>query len=167
MHLKEVYYFPHDANARHDPNILQMRSVYGAEGYGWYWMLVEKMREENSYKLRLNGKHSINGVAIELCSEPENIKRFIDDCINEFELFRTDGEYFWSDSLLRRMALREEKSFKARIGAMARWEKEREKDANAVQSQCERSAVAMQGKERKGKERKQGNLAHAVLADLR
>ncbi len=31
---KDAYYFPHDCNARNDPKILALRSVFGAEGYG-------------------------------------------------------------------------------------------------------------------------------------
>lgn len=31
---KDAYFFAHDCNARNDPKILALRSVYGAEGYG-------------------------------------------------------------------------------------------------------------------------------------
>ena len=31
---KDAYFFSHDCNARNDPKILALRSVYGAEGYG-------------------------------------------------------------------------------------------------------------------------------------
>ena len=48
---KDAYFFSHDCNARNDPKILALRSVYGAEGYGVYFMLVEILREQPEYKL--------------------------------------------------------------------------------------------------------------------
>lgn len=46
---KDAYFFSHDCNARNDPKILALRSVYGAEGYGVYFMLVEILREQPEY----------------------------------------------------------------------------------------------------------------------
>ncbi|MDQ7860585.1 DUF4373 domain-containing protein [Peribacillus frigoritolerans] len=53
---KDAYYFTHDSNARHDPKVTAMRGVYGSEGYGWYWMLIEMLRESNDYKLDMHSK---------------------------------------------------------------------------------------------------------------
>ena len=47
---KDAYFFSHDCNARNDPKILALRSVYGAEGYGVYFMLVEILREQPEYQ---------------------------------------------------------------------------------------------------------------------
>ena len=63
---KDAYYFSHDANARRDPRIAQMMSVYGFEGYGWYWALVEMMREQAQYKLDISGKYFYHGLSNEL-----------------------------------------------------------------------------------------------------
>lgn len=41
---KETYYFSHDLNARNDPKILILRSVYGLEGYRRYWVLIGRLR---------------------------------------------------------------------------------------------------------------------------
>ena len=35
---KDAYFFAHDCNARNDPKVLALRSVYGTEGYGLYFM---------------------------------------------------------------------------------------------------------------------------------
>lgn len=51
---KDAYFFSHDCNARNDPKILALRSVYGAEGYGVYFMLVEILREQPEYRLSVN-----------------------------------------------------------------------------------------------------------------
>ena len=127
---KEAYYFSHDSNARHDPKITAMRGVYGSEGYGWWWMLVEMMREADEYKLDIKSKYAFNAYAMQLQCECNAIASFVHDCINEFNLFSSDGEHFWSDSLLRRMEIRDEKSKKARESANARWKKQ-QKNANA------------------------------------
>lgn len=103
MAKQDVYWFKHDANARRDHKILMLRAVYGAQGYGWWWMLLEMMRESSGYKLKLAGKYAIPTLAQELGAEPDRLKEFIEDCIEEFELFETDSEYFWSPSLLNRM----------------------------------------------------------------
>jgi len=134
---KDAFYFSHDSNARLDEKMLQMRSAYGAEGYGMYWMLIEKMRDTTNYKLSIKGKYSNQAMASDLQVEPVKLKSFIEECINEFKLFQTDGKLIWSESLLRRMSLMEEKSSKARQSAMARWNKNEESssiDANAMRT---------------------------------
>jgi len=118
---QEVYWFKHDGNARRDQKILEMRLVYGAEGYGWYWMLIELMREATDYKLKLSGKYAIPTLAKELGAEPDKLKQFIDDCIKEFELFQGDDKYFWSPSLIKRMSVYDEKVEQCRAAVNKRW----------------------------------------------
>lgn len=119
--MKEAFYFSHDCNAANDPKILAMRSVYKASGYGWYWILIEMMRQQEDYRLSMKGKYVWNALATQLQCEPDEAHSFITDCIDEFDLFATDREYFWSESLLRRMKIREEKSDKARQSAANKW----------------------------------------------
>lgn len=151
-HVKDSFYFSHDSNARSDPKILALRSVYGMEGYGRFWVLVEMMREQPDHKLRLNGNYTSKAIAMELQCDEDTAIKFVHDCIEKFELFETDGEYFWSNSLLRRMELRMEKSEKARQSAAARWNnaKKCERNTNAMRTHSER--YARKGKERKEKE---------------
>jgi hypothetical protein len=120
--MKEAYYFSHDANARHDPKILAMRSVYGTEGYGWYWIVVEMLREQENYKIKI-GKYTWNALAMQMQCNADTAHKFVSDCIEEFELLHSDNEYFWSNSLLKRMNKKNEKSEKARKAAAARWGK--------------------------------------------
>lgn len=146
---KDAYYFSHDSNARHDPKITAMRSVYGSEGYGWYWMLIEMMREADGYRLEMQGKYTFNAYAMQMHSDCNTIERFVHDCINEFYLFASDGSQFWSESLLRRMDIREKTSEVRRSAANKRWGKSK-RDANASSI----DAKAMQGKESKRNESK-------------
>ncbi|MEK5089087.1 DUF4373 domain-containing protein [Paenibacillus sp. FSL M8-0228] len=163
--MKEAYYFSHDSNARHDPKITAMRGVYGSEGYGWYWILVEMMRESNGYKLDMRSKYAYYAFASQMQCDSETAYKFIQDCITEFDLFAADATHFWSASLLRRMEKKEEKSEKARKAAEARWGKktapdkgsseptendECDLDANAYADESKNDAL----KESKGKESK-------------
>lgn len=123
MARNETYWFKHDFNARRDQKILEMRSVYGAEGYGWWWMLIEMMRESSDYKLKLSGKYAIPTLAKELDTDPTQLQQFIDDCIHEFELFQSDKKTFWSPSLMRRMTAYNDVIEKRREAANSRWNK--------------------------------------------
>ena len=47
---KDAYYFKHDAHARHDPKIRALINKYGLDGYGKFWVIIEMLREETTYK---------------------------------------------------------------------------------------------------------------------
>ena len=118
--MKDAYYFTHDSNARNDPKILAMRSVYGAEGYGWFWMIVEILREQNGYALEANDYFTAS-LALELHEDEAKIKAFISDCTSKFHLFFIEKNKFTSVSLLRRMAYLDQKREQARSAALSRW----------------------------------------------
>jgi len=125
---KDAYFFPHDCNARNDPKILAMRSVYGSAGYGWYWMIIEMFREEESHRLYLN-KYTYDALAIQMQCDRSTVEKYIADCCTEFKnsgstLLTTDGEFLWSDAFLRRMKLVDIKREKARESAIIRWKTE-------------------------------------------
>ena len=142
---KEAYYFSHDANAKEDPKILQLRMEMGWEGYGLFWAIIEMLRNESDFRMRTHYK----GIAFALQTQEDSIKRLI----NDFDLFQLNEQYFWSESLLKRMELKEERSEKARESAKKRWN--RDIDANAMRTHSERNANAMQLKESKVKEIKE------------
>jgi hypothetical protein len=139
---KEAYYFSHDSNAKDDPKILQLRMELGWEGYGLFWALIELLRNESDYRMRTHYK----SIAFALQTQEDTIKKLI----NDFDLFVIDEQCFWSESLLKRMELKEERSEKARESAKKRWNQNN--DANAMRTHSEGNADAMQLKERKGKE---------------
>lgn len=161
--MQNEKYFSHDANAHQDPKILALRAVYGWEGYGMFWVFVEMMRQQEDYKLPL-GKYGWNMYAVALGKTPEEIEKFITDCINEFHLFETDGEYFWSNSLRERMKKMEEeiekRVQKAKKAAQSRWEKKQKSpkenatamqenevsNADVLSKQCLSNAQAMHKK---------------------
>ena len=141
---KEAYYFSHDANAKDDPKILQLRMNLGWEGYGLFWGLIELLRNQPDYRMQ---KHYMS-IAYALHTDQKKIESIV----NDFDLFARDQEFFWSESLLKRMELKEERSEKMRNAARKRWDKD--VDAEAMQKHSKSNAEAMQLKEIKEKESK-------------
>lgn len=150
---KDAYYFPHDCNARNDPKVLALRSVYGAEGYGVYFMLVEILREQPDYKLQVT-KYLYHALAMQMQIDASTLQKIVDDCCNEFTdgddntLLINDGEYLFSASLLRRMERVDDISRLRKEAAQKRWKDLKDQpckdlskddgcneDANALQKQ--------------------------------
>lgn len=149
--MKKAYYFSHDSNARRDPKILAMREVFGAEGYGWWWMLIEILREQAGYLLPKT-KFVWKTLASEFQTSSDEAKNFVEACIKEFELLSETEKYIWSDSLLRRMQKMDQVIEKKRQAAQKRWDKEKDisepgdqhtRDANALQMKCNSTSYAM------------------------
>jgi Domain of unknown function (DUF4373) len=139
---KDAYWFKHDSNASQDPKILQMCSVYKSEGYGWYWMLIEQMRDQENYKLNISGKYALDAFASRFYADALRLHNFIDDCCDEFHLFKRDKSYIWSESLIRRMVKNDVKSEAAKRAAEIRWGKQNQNNANALQPHNESNANA-------------------------
>jgi len=136
--MKDAYYFSHDSNARHDPNIKYMMLEYGWKGYGWYWAIIEILRDQDNYK------YPLNRLCVLIAEFGDGINVFIEKCINDFALFYADEKYFWSNSLLKRMKKRE------RISMMRKEIGKRGGEAKGKQLLSKGVAL----KERKVKERK-------------
>jgi uncharacterized phage protein (TIGR02220 family) len=148
---KEALSFLHDSNARDDMKIIGLRLRYGNNGHdgmaavGVYWSIVEMMRETKGYKLKLKDSDKIE---FKLQPTKIKIKQFIENCLDcEIDLFKSDGEYFWSDSLLNRMKKYDEwkrKKSEAGIkGNEIRWGKKRKNKENIAQrSQCDNNGIA-------------------------
>jgi len=145
---KDAYYFSHDCNARNDPKVLALRSVYGAEGYGVYWMMIEILREQKDYKLRIT-KYIWTTLAMQMQMQAEHLQEIVDACCTEFTdggdtgLLVNDGDYLYSPSLLRRMGKVDDISNLRKEAARKRWERKASEEA-AVEGDCTTNANAMQ-----------------------
>lgn len=155
---KDAYYFPHDCNARNDPKILALRSVFGAEGYGVYFMLIEILREQPDYKLQIT-KYLYHTLAMQMQMQKERVQEIVEACCNEFSegdspLLVNDGEYLYSASLLRRMGKVDDISKLRREAARKRWENKACKDSSG-DAPCNYNANAEheQSKEKQRKEK--------------
>lgn len=126
--MKLTVYFSHNASTRRNPKIQAMMIIYGTEGYGWFWILLELLREQPNYSYPFTNKYAFQILAKEMNCEPKQAEKFITDCIEEFQLFQTDGESFWNNTLKETMACMENKSMKAKEAADRKWNKKRQQD---------------------------------------
>lgn len=120
----------------------------GAEGYGIFFMLIERLREEEDYKSTVD----YTTLAFDLRVDPEKVKQVVEN----YDLFKLteDGKYFYSDSFNERMemmdAKRKKRAEAGKKGAEKRWEN-RKNDSNANgkaiampnQSQCDTNGEPM------------------------
>ena len=122
-------YFSHDSNARNSDKLMKVRMKLGAEGYGIFFMLIERLREEEGYKSTID----YDTLAFDLRVEPEKVKQVVEN----YDLFKftEDGKYFYSDSFNERMEMMDLKRKKlaeaGKKGAEKRWGN-KPKDNNAI-----------------------------------
>lgn len=141
-------YFSHDSNARNSDKLMKVRMKLGAEGYGIFFMLIERLREEEGYKSTID----YNTLAFDLRVEPEKVKQVVED----YDLFKftEDGKYFYSDSFNERMemmdAKRKKRAEAGKKGAEKRWgnrQNDSNVNSNAIampkQSQCDTNGEPM------------------------
>lgn len=147
---KEAYYFSHDANAQDDPKCMLLIDQMGMEGYGIFWALIERLRNETSYMLPLC---VCNAFAKRWGTSREKVETVI----KNYGLFVVENEHFFSNRLKESMIL---KSEKARKSAEYRWG-----NANALQLNNGSSANGMQKHANKGKKKKEKNRGVDFSAD--
>ena len=136
-------YFSHDSNARNSDKLMKVRMKLGAEGYGIFFMLIERLREEEGYKSTID----YDTLAFDLRVEPEKVKQVVEN----YDLFKftEDGKYFYSDSFNERMEMMDKRAqqriSKAKKAAEARWNKQSEDTSNAqaLPKQCSSNAQAL------------------------
>lgn len=137
-------FFSHDSNARNSDKLIPLRAKLGAEGYGIYFMILERLREEPTY----TSVKDYNMLAFDLRVDAAKVKAVVEDF--GLFVFTDDGKYFYSEGFIRRMKIKDQQSQSAQKAAEIRWAKEREKK-KLMRAQCERNANAVQEKERKVK----------------
>lgn len=152
--MKEAYYFSHDANARQDEKILMLRADHGWEGYGIYWALVEMMFESSDTSLHHN---KIKGIAVSYNIDITLLEAVINTCITE-NLFVSNGDTFWSESLLRRKSIykesKQKKSEAGKKGMQKRWAN-KQSDNTVITDDNTVITKDNKGKEKKVKEIKE------------
>ena len=168
---KDTYYFSHDVNASNDPKIIVMKELCGVISYAWWWILIEQLAAQEEYKLPMD-KITFTGLGIAFgmkqneaiassneakLSTAKQAETFVILLINECELLETDGEFFWSPSLLRRNLLRKKKqeeiskkrSEAGRLGGLKSG-KARSKTKQLLEANEANEANEAKGKEWKG-----------------
>lgn len=131
--IKSTNYFFHDSNARNDEKLVRLRMRHGAAGYGVYFMLLERLREEADY---MSAK-DYNMIAFDLRVDAAIVKSVVEDF--GLFIFTDDGKCFYSESFTRRMdikdTLRRQRSEGGKIGMKNRWNKEQGEQDKEVKPQ--------------------------------
>ena len=149
----ENVYFPHYVSARNDRKIKRLRKELNVEGYGIFFMLLEVLREQSDLKYPMD---DMDLLADEFGTSEQKLRVVI--C--NYGLFEIDeNEKFFSPKQIEYLQPFFKRSKRAKHAALLRWNN-KESDANAyanayanaLPEQCVSNALAMQGKERKGKE---------------
>lgn len=112
--LLKARYFSHDCNARNDEKLMSLRMDHGAAGYGVYFMLLERCGESAGY----TSVKDLKLIAFDLRADQDLIRSVIDD----YDLFKLseDGDRFYSESFLERMAIKDKHSINGIIGNLIR-----------------------------------------------
>lgn len=156
-------YFPHDSNARNDERLVNVRMKHGPAGYGVYFMLVERLREDPEYMSVVD----YNLIAFDLRIDASLAKSIIRDFgLFAFTVDPERGECFYSESLRQRMARKDEITAKRKaasaLGVSVRQENREKTKTTETSNQMvaetqpngapNGSEKRTKGKERKGKE---------------
>ena len=126
-------YFSHDSNARNDEKLVRLRMRHKAAGYGVYFMILERMRDANDYMCAKD----YNLIAFDLREDAALIKSVVEDF--GLFVFTEDGKYFYSESFLKRMGMKDDvlrkRSEAGKKGSSKRWHKkgeEKQTDGKAI-----------------------------------
>jgi len=123
--MNGIKYFSHSSNARYDEKIIALRMQYGVEGYGIYFMLLERLSETDD----LTCTTEYDKLAYDFHCETAKVKAVV----NDFGLFQLtdDGTRFYSPKFIQRQNEQIEKahfiSQKRREAIQKRWAKAKEK----------------------------------------
>jgi len=124
---KDPYYFTHDANAVNDPKIQAMMEQYGVAGYGMFWIIVERLRNESGYKLS-DKLYNWQSLAKQMQCKDFHVQQFVQDCIDKYDLFMKEDGFFYSPALLKRMVHLDNVRDQRKRAAEAMHAKRREKE---------------------------------------
>lgn len=111
-------YFQHEFTAGSDPKLDKVQMYLKTSGYGLYWHITEMLYREK-------GKLPLSEIPY-ISKKYEVTEEFINQLINlpvgaGKTLFQKDDVYFWSDSVIKRLADIEKRSENARKNAHKRW----------------------------------------------
>ena len=129
----DPYYFTHDATAANDPKIRAMIKKYGVAGYGMFWLILEMMRTQSKYKID-DKEYNWSALAEQMQCTCKEVKAFVKDCTEQFELFIYDEKgFYYSASFLKRMQRLDEIRAKRVRAAEIMHEKRREREGTFVE----------------------------------
>lgn len=146
-------YFSHDSNARNSDKLIRLRMRHSAAGYGAYFMILERLREEPDYM----SIKDYNVIAFDLRVDAALVKSVIEDF--GLFVFTEDGKYFYSESFSKRMGImdetRKKRSEAGKSGMASRWSKDKNSNDDITELQQNDNNVITKGGEKDNKKNKQ------------
>lgn len=103
--MKDAYWFKHDSNASRDCKLSELRAIYGYEGLGVFWAVIEVLREQNSYKW---DEKKTEILAKILMVDSVRFSNIITDC-KRLGLLEIKNNYLFSNRLCKDMKVWESK----------------------------------------------------------
>ena len=124
MEKKDSYYFQHDYYARNDPKLVNLMARHGVEGVGIFWCIVENLYEQGG-RLDIS---SCNSIAFSLHVD----NAIVESIVKDFDLFKDDGQVFWSESVNKRIEKQESIRSKRKAAVLKRWQKVRDESDDVI-----------------------------------
>ena len=134
---KDAFYFKHDSNAKDDPKCVLLIEQLGMEGYGLFWALVEVLRDQPDYTCPIK-------LLPALARRYNTSIEIIEDVVRGYDLFTVEGDVFFSQSLINRMAPLEQRKEQARIAGLKSAERRRlisERSTDVQKASNDRSTI--------------------------
>ncbi len=154
-------YFPHDSNSRNDIKLIKVRSIYGYEGYGIYFALIELLFSEGN-RLSLD---DIDSLAFGLQCKSDLLKVII----MNFDLFEIEDNCFYSRRLEKTLNEINKKSIKAKESASKRWGNANAKRPDSIRNASKVNEIKSKSKLNKIEDRihdfKKSVLSHKDFSD--
>lgn len=146
-------WFPHDYAPTSDPKMQAFLGEHGAIGYGLYWRVTEMLHTEPEHALTMK-PYLFLAIGKQMLLSSEQVEKVLRFAIEVCELFKTDGELFWSDRVNRnlddrfriRQELHDVRSAAGKLGAQRKWQKYGKTDgkiANAIGKNGKAMAVPL------------------------
>jgi len=102
MSNKDSFWFKHDSGAGRGLKIRKIQHIYGHEGKGFYWDVVEILRDQEGYKYSYQTTDLQMLASLIGAKDDVKFVNFMKDCVR-FELFYLDGNYFYNKVLTENM----------------------------------------------------------------
>lgn len=140
MRKKDAFYFKHDSNARNDEKLLSVRMKYGMEGYGIYWAILEKLRDDPEYMLQTD--YAL--IAWDLHTSADTVKSVVED----FGLFcLSEDNRFYSERMMQDMrAWSEIKRVRSEAGKRSAESRAQEKATASVEQMSNKCSTNVEQK---------------------
>lgn len=100
MRASDKVAFLHDADASQDERMMEVISIHGNRGVGFFWRLVERMRAATDYRLDMR---LLSGISHSLSESLADAKQMLETFETVGLFAREDEHFLFSPSLRRRM----------------------------------------------------------------